>query len=124
MNIHKLAEWADTDPIECVYDPDVLGLHDGKGWLSKEQQAEFYEWCGFPMYTLSWEVISVHKAYDLLHQGRHWILFPEDILEAGEFSHFSGYCPLKSECEEVEAELDTLTTTEALRVWAVKGGKL
>ena len=117
MNVHKLAEWAQAAPEECLYDPETMGLYDGTQWLNKRQQAEFWEWCGEPRYTLHWQTISSFEALDKLQDGGlHWILFQEETLDADDFADWSGYYPTESDCEQVQAALDELTSTQALQL--------
>jgi hypothetical protein len=117
MNVHKLADWAQAAPEDCLYDPETLGLYDGTQWLDKRKQAEFWEWCGQPRYTLHWQTISAFEAYDKLQGGGlWWILFPEESFEAGEFALWSDYYPTESDCQQVQAALDELTSNQALQL--------
>ena len=118
MTPQHLADWANTTTDQVIYQPDTLGLFDGTSWLTQAEQAEFFEWCGSPLHTIRYEVISAFQAYDLMESGtRDQIMFPEDSIDHHHLSLVYRYCPTRSDEIEIKAALDELTSTQALRVW-------
>ena len=118
MNVQLLAEWAQTAPESCLYDPDTLGLYDGEKWLDRDEQAEFYEWCGDPMYALRWRVISAFEAGDILNAGgHHWVLFHGDTFDRDAFSEWARYYPTESDALQANYAMAGIDTDQAIQFW-------
>ena len=118
MNVSMLAEWAQKPQENCLYDPETLGLYDGEKWLDRDDQAEFYEWCGDPMYVLRWRVMSANQAGDILNAGgHHWILFHGDTFDRDEFSKWARYYPTESDALQADDALSNIDKDQAMLFW-------
>ena len=115
MNVSMLAEWAQTAPEECLYDPDTLGLYDGRKWLDRDEQAEFFEWCGDPMWALRWRVIDANRAGDILNNGGyHWIVFHGETFDREAFGEWASYYPTESDARDANNALANIDKDQAL----------
>ena len=118
MNVQLLAEWAQKPQENCLYDPETLGLYDGEKWLDRDDQAEFYEWCGDPMYVLRWRVMSAFEAGDILNAGgHHWVLFHGDTFDRDEFSKWARYYPTESDALQADDALSNIDKDQAMLFW-------
>jgi hypothetical protein len=61
-------------------------------------------------------ITDIEAADKIQSGGLTWILFEKDTFDADDFAGWSCYYPTNKECEQVQAALDNLASSQALEI--------